>query len=221
MALESRQKARLEDPGADLLDQFTDYWNRYGQTSLIVLGALAVIGVGAFFVLRARRTAEDQAAGKLAEATLAYFQSDLGRAGQLAKQVAEQYPNTASGNDAHRLVGDASFWNSDFKTAIAEYRRYLSRQSPGLLADAATRSLAYALENDHQYVEAAKSYDSLVGKFDRESSAEFLAAAARCLRLAGDKDGARKHLERIAGEFGDTSYAREARIEAAELAAHP
>ena len=221
MALESRPRAGIEDPGAELLDQLTDYWNRYGQMTLIALGAVAVVGIGGFLMLRSRRTAEEAAAGKLAEATILYFQGDLQRSLQEAKQVADQFPNTPSGSDAHRLVGDASYWNSDFKTAIAEYRRYLANRPPELLADAATRSLAYALENDHQYAEAAKNYESLVGKFDRESSAEFLSAAGRCLRLAGDKDGARKQLERLTSEFGDTSYARLARVEAAELGTHP
>ena len=199
----------------------TGFFTQYGRILLGVVLALLAIGVVLFLTVRARRTSEEQAASKLAEATIYYFQGDLGRAGQTAKQVADQFPNTASGNDAHRLTGDASYWNSDFKTAIAEYRRYLSKEKPGVLADVATRSLAYALENDHQYTEAAKTYEGLVGKLDRESSAEFLAAAARCLRLAGDRDGARSRLERLVREFGDTSYARLARIEAAELAARP
>jgi len=221
LALESQRKTRLEDPGAELLDQMAGFFAQYGRILLGVLAAAVVIGLALFFTIRARRTSDDQAAAKLAEATIYYFQGDLARAGQTAKQVADQYANTPSGNDAHRLVGDASYWNSDFKTAIGEYRKYLAKEKPGVLADAATRSLAYALENDHQYTEAAKTYEGLVGRLDRESSAEFLAAAARCLRLAGDRDGARQRLDRLVHEYGDTSYARLARIEAAELATRP
>jgi len=199
----------------------TSFFAQYGRILAGVVGALVVIGVVLFFTMRARRTAEEQAAGKLAEATIYYFQGDLGRAGQTAKQVADQFPNTVSGNDAHRLFGDTSYWNSDFKTAIAEYRRYLAKAKPSVLTDAATRSLAYALENDHQYAEAAKTYEGLVGHMDRESSAEFLNGAARCRRLAGDRDGARKLLDRLVSDFGETSYARLGRIEAAELATQP
>ncbi len=221
MALESQRKARLEDPGAELLDRMSGLWGQYGRQALGVLGVLAVAGAVLFMVVRSRRASEDLAAGQLAEATIYYFQGDMAKAGQTAKQVAEQYPGTVSGNDAHRVVGDAAFWTNDFKTATAEYRRYLAKQHSGLLADAVSRSLAYSLENDHQYAEAARIYESVVGKFDRESSGEFLAGAARCLRLAGDREGARKQLERLISEFGETSYARLARIEAAELAATP
>jgi predicted negative regulator of RcsB-dependent stress response len=221
LALESQRKTRLEDPGADLLDSFSSQWEQYGRQFLAVVGVLLVAGVVSFFLIRSRRTAEDAAAGTLAEATIYYFQGDLQKAQQVAKQVSDQYGNTASGNDAHRVIGDTAFWNSDFKTAVAEYRRYLGKQSTGPLADAVSRSLAYSLENDHQFAEAARLYNSLVGKFDRESSGEFLAASARCKRLAGDREAARKDLERLISEYGDTSYARIARLEAAELATAP
>jgi predicted negative regulator of RcsB-dependent stress response len=219
LSLESQKK--LEDPGAELLDRLTVYWEQQGRQTLMVLGIVVVAAVVGFLVIRSRRAAEDQAAGQLAEASIYYFQGDLAKAQQVAKQVADQFGSTPSGNDAHRVIGDASYWNSEFKTAIAEYRRYLAKQRPGQLADAVTRSLAYALESDHQFTEAVKYYDSLVGKMDRESSAEFLTASARCLRAAGDRDGARKHLDRLVAEFGETSYARLARVEVAELATAP
>jgi TolA-binding protein len=219
--LESQSGARLEDEGAALLDRVSGFWERYGKIALGVLLAVVAAGVLLFFNMNSRRAAEDQAAGRLAEATLHYFQGDLPRARETARQVADQFPNTASGGDAHRLMGDAAFWSNDYKTAVAEYRRYLAKAPKGVLSDAATRSLAYSLENDSQPAEAAKSYESLVGKFDRESSAEFLAAAARCQRAAGDAAGAKRNLERLIAEFGETSYARAARITVAELSVTP
>ncbi|HUK63487.1 MAG TPA: hypothetical protein VLV15_09140, partial [Dongiaceae bacterium] len=103
--------------------------------------------------------------------------------------------------------------------AVAEYRRYLDKAPKGLLADAARRSYAYALESGGQFAEAAKTYLELVGSFDRVSSAEFLVAAARCERLQGHDAEALKLLQRADAEFGETSYARDARVEIAELKA--
>ena len=133
--------------------------------------------------------------------------------------MAQQFAGTPSGNDAHRLGGDDAYWSNDFKVAISEYRAYLSKSSSGLLADGVRRSLAYALESDKQYADAAATYAQLVGKFDRESSAEFLAAAARCQMAAGKKDEAAKSLQRLLDEFGETSFANAARIDLAELTA--
>jgi TolA-binding protein len=100
---------------------------------------------------------------------------------------------------------------------VAEYRAYLEHQKSGLLADAARRSLAYALEASGQYVDAATAYLGLVGRFDRESSAEFLADAARCYRAARQPAEAVKILRRLVDEFGDTSFANTAEIQLGEL----
>ncbi len=220
MTLE-RESARLEDPGAKLLDSITSRWAQYGRMILIGLGVIAVVGVGAFFTLRARAADEEQAAGKLAEANLFFWQGAYDRSLPVARQVAEQWPNSPSGIDAHRLAGDDLFWLGKFKESVAEYRTYLAKQKSGLIADAVRRSFAYALESDLQFKEAAPVYEGLVGKFDRESSAEFLYAAARCYRQTNQPNEAEARLKRLVDEFGETSYANRARVLRAELAAAP
>jgi hypothetical protein len=216
-----RESARLEDPGAQLLDAISSRWARYGRMLLISLGVIAVIGIGAFFTLRARAADEEQAAGKLAEANIYFWQGAYDRSLPMARQVAEQWPNSPSGIDAHRLAGDDQFWLGKFKESVAEYRLYLARKKSGLVADAVRRSFAYALESDLQFKEAAQVYEGLVGKFDRESSAEFLYAAARCQRQLNQPKEADQLLKRLVDEYGETSNANRARMLRAELAAAP
>jgi tetratricopeptide (TPR) repeat protein len=209
----------MEQPGSEAVESVTSFLARYGR---ILLGALFVLVAGgavAYFTLRARASAEEQAAGRLSEANVFYWQGDYARASQMAKQVYEQFGTTASGTDAHRLAGDAAFWSGDFKTAITEYRRYLDRDKSGLLADAVRRSLAYSLESDRQFAEAAKIYDDLIGHFDRTSSAEFLSSSARCYRELKQPAEAVKRLQRLVDEFGETAYSGPAQIELAELKA--
>ena len=220
MTLE-RESARLEDPGAKLLDSISSRWARYGRMLLIGVGVIAVIAIGAFFTLRARAADEEAAAGKLAEANLFFWQGVYDRSLPMARQVAEQWPNSPSGIDAHRLAGDDQFWLGKFKESAAEYRLYLAKKKSGLVADAVRRSLAYALESDHQFKDAAPVYEGLVGKFDRESSAEFLFAAARCYRQMNQPKETDPVLKRLLDEYGETSYANRARILRAELAAAP
>lgn len=188
---------------------------------LIGLGVVAVVAVGVFLTLRARAADEDQAAGKLAEANLYFWQGAYDRSLPLARQVAEQWPNSPSGIDARRVAGDDQFWLGKFKESVAEYRLYLAKQKSGLIADAVRRSFAYALESDLQFKEAASVYEGLVGKFDRESSAEFLFAAARCYRQLNQPKEADLVLKRLVDEFGETSNANRARMLRAELAAAP
>jgi tetratricopeptide (TPR) repeat protein len=216
-----RESARLEDPGAQLLDTISTRWARYGRMILIVAGVIVAVGAGAFFVLRARAAEEEQAAGKLAEANLFFWQGLYDRSLPTARQVAEQWPNSPSGVDARRVAGDDQFWLGRFKEAAAEYKLYLEKQKTGLTADAVRRSLAYSLESDHQFKEAAPVYEGLVGRFDRESSAEFLYGAARCYRQMNQPKEADARLKRLLDEYGETSYANRARIARAELAAAP
>jgi len=211
----------LEDPGAELLARAESIWSRYGRVVLIVGGIAAVAGVLAFFTLQTRARSEVQASDKLADANVLFWQGDYKRSQDVAKSVAQQWPGTPSGIDAHRLSGDDAYWTGDFKTAISEYKAYLASAKKGLLADGVRRSLAYALESDRQLTEATAVYVQLVGVFDRESSAEFLAAAARCQREAGHKGEAVKLLQRLLDQFGETSHAEAARIEIAELTATP
>lgn len=217
MALEQQQSSHLTDEDTKILGRLTHFWEQYGRTILAVIGVVAVAAVGAYFFQRNRETQENTAAGKLAEASALYWQGDYSRSQELAKQVSTQFAGTASGLDAHRLIGDNLFWSGDFKGAVAEYRRYLDKAPAGLLADAARRSYAYALESDGQFAEAGKAYLELVGRFDRVSSAEFLTAAARCERRQGHDAEALKLLQRADSEFGETRYAQMARTEIAEL----
>ncbi len=211
--------ARLEDPGAHFLDSLNRQWSRYGRAALIALAVLAVAGVAAFFTLRARAASENEASGRLAEANVLFWQGLYDRSLSLSRQVTQQWPGSPSGIDARRLAGDDLFWLGRFKEAASEYQGYLDRQKTGLIADAVRRSMGYALESDHQYKAAATAYESVVGRFDRESSAEFLFAAARCYRALNQPKEAEASLKRLMDEYGETSYAARARIEQAELEA--
>jgi tetratricopeptide (TPR) repeat protein len=215
LSLEDRKNTALEDPGAEMLDRLAGLWARFGRIALGVLAALVVVAVGAVLYARSRAAAEEQAAGRLAEASILFWRGEYARSLEEAKKVYGQFGSTASGADAHRLAGDNAFWLGDHKTAATEYRAYLSQRGTGLLADAVRRSLAYTLESDGQFAEAAQLYEQLVGRFDRESSGEMLAAAARCLVAAGKPAEAAQRLERLVDEFGETSLAAGARVDLA------
>lgn len=238
MAYATRKGAHFDDPCAEFISSIVEFWNRRGQLLLIVVGVAALVGAGAYFYFRSAAQTEERAASKLAEADVMFWQGYYPRAIDAAQAVAKQYPSSPSGIDAHRIAGDALYWrgeNGDFGKAAVEYRTYLKSQGHGLMANAVRRSLAYTLESDGEALrkggklkdgdaetkEAAQTYESLVGAFDRESSAEMLFAAARAWRAVGQPDAAKKNLERLTREFGETSMANRARIELAEISATP
>jgi TolA-binding protein len=207
----------MHDPGAEMVDRMTAYWDRYGRTVLVALAGVVVIAAVAFLTVRHNADQNNLASKALAESDYLFRRGDLERAKTTAQQVSKTYGSTPSGTDAHRIAGDASFWSGNFKDAVTEYKAYLAKGTTGLPADCVRRSLAYALDNDKQTTEAAKVYDQVAGSFDRESSAEMLYAAARCYRAAGNNAEAIKRLQRISLEFGETTYAVKARVKLGEL----
>ena len=220
-----------------MLDRLTGFWDRYGRLTTGVVGAIAAIVVVGLLYLRAQAATEEKAAGKLAEAEIMFWQGYYPRSYDAAQLIIKQYPGSESAIEAHRLAGDDAYWRGepgDFKKSIDEYRAYLKHHRDGMLADAARRSLAYALESDANVLKsqgktgeaepefraAASAYEGLVGKFpDRESSAEFLFASARCYRLLNQREEAAKRLQRLVDQFGETATANRARIELAEVTA--
>ncbi len=221
MSLESRKTAQLEDPGAELLDRAQTLWNRFGRITLGVLAAVVVVGVGFYFTSQANARRENEASARLSEANQLFWQGDYDRSLTMSEEVAKQFGGTPSGTDALRIAGDNAYWKGDWKASITHYKAYLGKHATGLVADAVRRSLAYAYESDGQPAEAVKLYDQLVGRFERESSAEFLFAAARCYVALGNPAEARKRAQRIVTEFGETSYAMPARVLVAELTPAP
>lgn len=219
MSLESRKGTVLEDPGAEMLDRVSGLWQRYARIILGALVAVAAVAAVGYFTLRSGETQEVAASEKLAQANSLFWQGDYDRSKTLADEVSKQYGGTPSGIDALRISGDNAYWKGEWKEAVTQYKAYLGKNGSGLMGNTVRRSLAYSLESDGQHAEAAKLYDGLVGVFERESSAEFLAASARCHEALGNKAEAIKRVQRLVDEFGETSYANRARVKLAELGA--
>lgn len=202
-----------------VVDSVTSFWDRFGRVVIGVVVAVIAVGAIAFYTIQNNEKQNAAAAEKLAEANAMFWNGDYDRSKTLAEGVIKQFGGTANGNDARRVAGDAAYWKGQWKDAITQYKAYLAKQSGGIVAQGVRRSLAYSYESDKQYAEAAKLYDQLVGVFERESSAEMLAASARCLEAANNKPEAAKRLQRLVDEFGDTSYANRSRVKLAELTA--
>lgn len=216
MSLESR-KNTIEDPGHELIDQVTGFGDRYGRIVVVAIVAVVAIAAALYFVQKSKARQDNTASEKLTEANALFWKGDYAASRTIAQEVTKLYGGTPSGIDALRIAGDDAYWKGDWKDAIKDYREYLKRNGSGPVSDAVRRSLAYALESDKQYAEAAKIYDQLVGVFERESSGEFLASSARCQLALGKPDEAKSRLQRLVDEFGETSYAMRGRISLGEL----
>lgn len=179
---------------------------------------IAVVAIAGYYIVAGNARKENTASERLAEANDLFWRADYDRSRQIAQDVSRQYPGTPSGVDALRIAGDDAYWRGNWKEAITDYKAYLGKVKTGVLATTVKRSLAYALESDGQHAEAAKAFESIVGQLDRESSGEFLYAAARCYLALKQPEEAKKCWQRILDEYPDSSFQLQARVELAKLA---
>jgi len=194
----------------------------WAQRNLRVLGiALAVLVaavLGTIWITRAQAKAEGEANRILAEASANYWQGGYNRTIQLTDQVLESYKSTKAANDARRMKGDALFWSGSFDSAATLYKEFLAHEHSGPIHDAVSQSLAFALESKKDFAGAAKEYEALVPvQPDRSSQADMYMNAARAYALANQPDKAKALYEKVATEYKETTFSRDAEVMLGEL----
>ena len=90
-----------------------------------VVGVAAALGLIGFLWARTRADAEAKASGKLAEASALYWRGEYMPLIQRANDIKREFGGTKAATEADRLLGDAYFWQGDFKKAAQNYERYL------------------------------------------------------------------------------------------------
>ena len=201
--------------------QATDWVQRNLRTVGIVVGAIVAAALITVWISKAQAKAEGEANRILAEASANYWQGGYTRTIQLADQVLSDYKTTRAANDARRIKGDALFWSGSFDSAATLYKEFISHESAGSPIRAAVQlSLASTLESMRDFSGAAKEYEGLVATApDRSSEADLLMSAARSYRAANQPDKAKVIYEKVATEYKETTFARDAEVMLGELAA--
>jgi len=199
-------------------------WDWVLKNRNVLLGVLGllVVTVGGVAVWRnATAKKEAEARGTLSEASASYWSGDYVKTIQLADQVMNDAGGTDAAVDARRMKADALFWQGDFDSAATLYTGVLRAQPAGSpMQTAVEQSLACALESKQDYAGAAKHYESVAGKApDRPNAADFYLAAGRAHRLAGDPVKAKAMFEKVANEYKETTYARDAEVALGEMLA--
>ena len=198
----------------------TDRVQRNWIPVAVAIGAVVVLALGAWAWSRANAKKEAEARTTLAEASTAYWSGNYVRTAQLADQVIADAGGTRAAVDALRMKADALFWQGSFDSAATLYREVLGKEkgdSPVRLA--VQQSLAFALESKKDFAGAAALYEEVAAQApDRMNAADFLMNAGRAWRGAGQRDKAKAAFEKVAGEYKETTFARDAEVALGELA---
>lgn len=199
-----------------------DLWERARRNLGLVLGVagvLVVLGAGLLLWSRAQEVREAEARTVLAEASTSYWAGNYPRTVQLADQVMADAGGTKAALDAMRMKADALFWQGSFDSAATLYQEVLAkdrRNSP--MRTAIQQSLAFALESNKDPAGAAALYEEIAAKApDRTNAADFYIAAGRAWRAAGQPAKATAAFTRVAHDYKETTFARDAEVALGEL----
>jgi predicted negative regulator of RcsB-dependent stress response len=214
--LTRRQK---EDPVVVAWARFQDWFLDNIRIVLAAVGiVLAVVVIGGLW-FKSRADAETKASGKLAEASALYWRGEYGPLSQRAIDIRQNYQGTKAAAEATRMLGDAYFWQGDFKKAVDSYNEYLTKipaSSP--MRPGVDRSIAQAYESQRQFKEAAAQYEKSAKEFSsRMDQADMYMSAGRAYEAMSNFASAKTSFQKVADEYADTPFSNDAEMKLGEI----
>ncbi len=176
-----------EDPLVTAAFRATDFWERHGSRILVGLGALALVGLLAFFMMQARSKAEERAAGDLFRASLAISQGDYVSAAPMLRDIVDNQPGTGAAREAMLYLGDSYLAQGKATDAATWYRKFIEKAGGNrALGRTGSYALGTALEDGREFVPAAEAYAEAAERSETENDrGRAMLAQARSLMKAG------------------------------------
>ncbi len=175
----------------------------------LVSGAAAVILlliVGSFFISNAQQKAEVTASTKLAKAINAFDSSDYTTAINILSDIVENSQRTKSAALARLYLGQALYRTNEYSGAMEHFRVAARRLGRDVhLKTTALAGEAACMEQQGQFAQAAKKYETIVRKYPEAPQASyFLLRSARCYELAQDSEKATELYQKLAEDYPNT-----------------
>lgn len=185
-----------------------------GHARLLTTVAVAVlvIIVGTYFYTTNRSKSKVTASAELAKAVRLYEQNDFNNAVSLLGQIVESHGSTGSGKLARYYLANALYETNEYSLAQEHFRRF-ARDFGGddHLIASAHAGVAACLEQQDQFAEAAKKYESTTKQFPKAPLASrYLLRAARCYSLAGNSEKAEQLYDKLITDYPDSAERNEA-----------
>jgi TolA-binding protein len=174
-----------EDPLVTAAFKATDLWERHGSRILVVGGALALLGLLAFFMGQARTKAEEKASGELFRATMAVNQGEYGSAVPMLREIIDNQPGTDAAREAMLYLGDSYLAQKKPTDAATWYRKYVDKAGGDRMKlRLGHYALGTALEDAGEFGAAADAYAEAARRSptDNERGRAMLAQARSLLR---------------------------------------
>ena len=188
---------------------------KYLVSAVVVV---ALLGLGAWFLVESGRRKEAFAAQALDRARAAMDRGDLPQASSEFQRVAQTFRGTDAAMEATLALNQVRMMSGQNELAVTDLKRFIATNPPPYYLSGAESHLGNALENLGKPLEAAPAYlkAAEVAKEDYRK-VDALLAAARAYRAAGKDNEAIETLRRIVKDFKDTPGSTEAQVRLAEM----
>jgi tetratricopeptide (TPR) repeat protein len=214
-----KKKELKEDKLVTTFFQARDYLDDNKKTIIRIGGAAVLIIALVSFWIYSKSSGEYQASYEMG---IVLAEAQTGDPVSLAgkfEQIADRYRGTAAGNEALLFAAQMHLMADKSQNAIAAYELYLDkgRHSPYLFTSALVGKAA-CLEDLNRYTEAADAYlEAATATKGFFLAPRFHLDAARCYRLAGDRDEAVAQCELVQVRYAESPFAAEAEKELKRL----
>lgn len=203
-----------EDKFVTTYAKVTTYLQEHSKLVIGACAAVVVIILAAYVVRAGRRAAEGKAAVELARGAAAYEQLDLTAATDILRTAVEDYGGTRNGTLALLHLGNVLYDRGEYSEAKKCFAK-AARKLRGIefLATAANAAVAQCLEQEQDYLQAARMYEDVAKGHSRDPyAAKYLLDAARCYALDGRKDQAEQVLKLLLDKYPDSQERTQAQL---------
>ena len=186
--------------------------------ALAAVGALVVIGAGAWFWKASATRKEAFASQAVQQARMAAEQGNLPLAASELQKITQTYSGTRSAVEAMLVLNQVRMVNGQTELAVVGLKEFIAKNPPVEYRVPAYGLLGVALENTKKPLEAAAAYEEAsTGASVDYLKADYLLQAARAYRNGGKPDQAIAAYQKVIKDFSKTPALNEAEVRLAEL----
>lgn len=216
--LKARKRITKHELKEDKYVTYTLRANTYIQKNIksILYGTIGTV-VFVFLVLSyyySNKRTEAAAMAEVGKAQIVYESGNYNIAKDVFEEVIVEHKGEEGAGIAVYYAGDCYFKLGNLTKAKEYFRKYLDDYNDNkILANSSASGLGACLEEEGQYLEAAKQYKTAIEKYNGEFLApKNLIDMARCYELAGNKEEAKKAYKVIIEKHSSSIYVREASL---------
>ncbi|RMD91761.1 MAG: outer membrane protein assembly factor BamD [Calditrichaeota bacterium] len=196
-----------------------DFYNAHKKEVHYALLAIVAVAALSFYVVNSKYAAEQKAAVELAKGKAAFQNGNYDVAIDVLSALTSDFSGTKSAGMGTLYLAKAYMAKKQYDLAEQNFKKYLDDYGDDpILSVSAAIGVAVTYDERGNYQKAAELYEQAAQKYKKSFKApEMLLSAARCYKLAGKIEDARRVLNLLLKEHADSQYATDAKLFLAEL----